>query len=69
MTGTLAMKVLTTLNDKFTESEVKKENKSHVHVILISHVYVSIIMSVSNGWKSHFGENIKFDDITDMFNK
>ena len=26
-------------------------------------------MSVSNGWKSHFGENTKFGDITDMFNK
>ena len=26
-------------------------------------------MSVSNGWKSYFGENIKSGDITDMFNK
>ena len=23
-----------------------------------------MFMSVSNGWKSHFGENTKFDDIT-----
>ena len=26
-------------------------------------------MSASNGWKSHFGENAKFGDITNMFNK
>ena len=26
-------------------------------------------MSVSNGWKSHFGENTKFGENTDMFNK
>ena len=26
-------------------------------------------MSVTNGWKSHFGENTKFGDTTDMFNK
>ena len=47
----------------------RKKINSHVHVILISHVYVSVIISVSNGWKSRFGENIKFGDITDMFNK
>ena len=26
-------------------------------------------MSVSNGWKSHFGENTKFGNITDLFNE
>ena len=26
-------------------------------------------MSASNGWKSHFGENSKFGDIANMFNK
>ena len=48
------MKVLTGFDNKLTELEVKKEINYHVHVILISHVYISIFMSVSNGWKSHF---------------
>ena len=55
MIGISVMKELTTLNNKFTESEEKKENVSQVRVILISHVYISIFMSVSNGWKSHSG--------------
>ena len=52
------MKELTTLNNKFTESQNQKRRKrivSQVRVILILHVYVSIFMSVSNGWKSHSG--------------
>ena len=48
----------TTINNKFTELQNRKRRKkiiSYVHVILISHVYISIFMSVSNGSKSHFG--------------
>ena len=40
---------LTTLNNNFTEPEVKKENKFSRHVILISHLYVATFMSVSVG--------------------
>ena len=49
---------LTELNNKFTESPNLKRRKriiSHVHVILISHEYISIFMGASNGWKSHSG--------------
>ena len=52
------MNELTTLNNKFTESLNPKRKKkiiSHVRVILISHVYISTFMGVSNGWKSHSG--------------
>ena len=48
----------TTLNNKFTESQNQKRIKkiiSYVRVILISHIYISIFMGVSNGWKSHSG--------------
>ena len=46
------------LNNKFTESQNQKRRKkiiSHVRVILISHVYISILIGVSNGWKNHPG--------------
>ena len=49
---------LTTLNNKFTESQNQKRRKriiSHVHIILISYVYLSRFIGVSNGWKSHSG--------------
>ena len=49
---------LTKLNNKFRESPSQKRRKriiSHVHIILISHVYISIFMGVSNGWKCHSG--------------
>ena len=52
------MKELTTLNNKFTESQNQKRRKkiiSRVRVILISHVYNLIFMGVSNGWKIHSG--------------
>ena len=52
------MKELTTLNNKFTESQNQKSRKkmiSRIRVILISHVYISVFMGVSNGWKSHPG--------------
>ena len=39
MIGTTAMKELTILNNKFTESEVKKENKFSRSRNLIAHVY------------------------------
>ena len=55
MIGTAIMIELTTLNKNFTESEREERIISNVHVILISHVYISIFMSVSNDWKSHFG--------------
>ena len=42
------------VNKKFTESKWRKITNSHIHVILISHVYISKFMSVSNGWKSQF---------------
>ena len=50
---TSVMKELT----KFTESEVKKENKfsRSRNFDFPCNVYVSIIKSVSNSWKSHFG--------------
>ena len=54
----LRHEALTELNNKFTESRSQKRRKrmiSHVHVILIPHVYISIFMGVSNGWKSHSG--------------
>ena len=31
----------------------ERNNFSYSHVILISHVYISIFMSASKGWKSH----------------
>ena len=52
------MKELTALNNKYTESQNHKRRQkiiSHVRVILIAHVYISIFMGVSNGWKSHPG--------------
>ena len=52
------MKELTTLNNKFMESQNQKRRKktiSHVRVILISHVYIAIFMGASNGGKSHSG--------------
>ena len=52
------MKELITLNKKFTVSHNQKGRKKiipQVRVILISHVYISIFMGVSNGWKSHPG--------------
>ena len=60
---------LTKLNNKFTESPNQKRRKriiSHVQVILISHVYISVFMGVANGWKSHSGQ---LSYITDMFHK
>ena len=39
----------------FTETEEKKRMISHFHIVLILHVYISIPMSVSNGWKSYSG--------------
>ena len=54
----LRLERVTTLNNKFTESQNQKRRKKiifHVRVILISHVYISIFMGVSNGWKSHSG--------------
>ena len=56
MIGTAIMRESTTLNNKFYR--IRKRRKriiSNVHVILISHVYIPIFMSVSNDWKSHFG--------------
>ena len=54
--GTSIMKELTTLNNKFYRIRgEEKRTISHVHVILISHVYISIFMSVSDSWKSHLG--------------
>ena len=55
MIGISVMKELTTLNSKFTESEVKKENKFSRSPNFDSHVYISTVVGVSNGWKSHFG--------------
>ena len=49
------MKELSHIITDFTESEEKKKNNLNVHVILISHVYISMFMSVSNDLKSHFG--------------
>ena len=61
------MKELTTLNNKFTESDVKKDNKfSRSRNFDFN---IPIFMSVSYSWKSHFGENTKYGNITDMFNK
>ena len=54
----LRLERVTTLNNKFTESQNQKRRKKiifQVRVILISHVYISIFMGVSNGWKSHSG--------------
>ena len=45
MIGISVMKELTTLNNKFAESQNQNRRKkiiSHVRVILISHVYISI---------------------------
>ena len=53
--GTSIMKELSHIITDFTESEEKKKNNLNVHVILISHVYISMFMSVSNDLKSHFG--------------
>ena len=58
MIGISVMNELMTLTNKFTESQNQKRRKkidSHLRVILISHVYISIFMGVSNGWKNHPG--------------
>ena len=60
MIGASVTKELTTLNNKFTESEDKKENNFSLHVILVWHVYISIFMSFSDGW-------VQVYDITNMF--
>ena len=49
------MKELTTLKNKFYNQKRRKKIISHVHVNLISRVYISIFMSVSNVWKSYSG--------------
>ena len=55
MMGISLMKELTKLNNKFYRIRREERIISHVHIILISHVYISMFMSVSNGWKSHSG--------------
>ena len=57
MIGTSIMKVLTTLTKNFYRIRRRRTRIIfNVHLILISHVYISIFMSVSNDSKSHFGE-------------
>ena len=56
------MKELTTLNNKFTESEVKKENKFDFTCIHFN-IYECLIWLEKPLWLI----NIKFCDITDMF--
>ena len=69
MIKTSVMKKLTTLNNEFTESEMKRIN-SHVDVILISHVYISIYLWVSQRFEKPFWLiNTRFCDIRDMFFK
>ena len=53
--GASVTKMLTTLNNKFTESE-DKENNFSIHVILVWHEYISIFISFLNGWESHSGK-------------
>ena len=55
MIGTPVMKELTTLNNKFMEAEVKKENNfSYLRNFDFTCIHFSIYECV-NGWKSHFG--------------
>ena len=64
------MKELTTLNNKFTESEVKKENKlSRSHNFDFTCIHFNIYECPKWLEKPLLLINTKFGDITDMFNK
>ena len=58
------MKELTTLNNKFTESEVKKENNFD-----FTYIHFNIYECLKWMEKALWLINTKFGDITDMFNK
>ena len=64
------MKELTTLNNKFTESEVKKENKfSRSRNFDFTCIHFNIYECLKWLEKPLWLINTKFCDITDMFNK
>ena len=64
------MKELTTLNSKFTESEVKKENKfSRSHNFDFTCIHFNIYECLKWLEKPVWLINIKFCDSTDMLNK
>ena len=70
MIGTSVIKELTTLNSKFTESEVKKENKfsrslSFDFTCIRFNIYECLKWLEKQLWLI----NAKFCDSTDMFNK
>ena len=70
MIGTSVMKELTTLNSKFTESEVKKENKiSRSRNFDFTFIHFNIYEFLKWLIKPVWLTNIKFCDSTDMFNK
>ena len=70
MIGTSVMKELTTLNSKFTESEVKKENKfSRSPNFDFTCIHFNIYECLKWLEKPVWLINIKFCDSTDMFNK
>ena len=64
------MKELTTLNNKFTEPEVKKENKfSRSRNFDFTYIHFNIYERSKWLEKPLWLINTKSDDITDMFNK
>ena len=70
MIGTSAIKELTTLNNKFTESEVKKENKfSGSRNFDLTCIHFSIYEFLKWSGKLLWLTHTEFGDITDMFNK
>ena len=70
MIGASIMKELTTLNNKFGESEVKKENKfSRSSNFNFTCIYFKIYECLNWLGKPLWLINTKFGDTTDMFNK
>ena len=50
----IGVPLITNLQKENEFSRPPSKYNTHVHVILISHVIISMFMSVSIGWKSHF---------------
>ena len=70
MIGTSVMKEVTTLNSKFTEPEVKKENKfSRSPNFDFTCIHFNIYECLKRMEKPLWQINTKFCNRTDMFNK
>ena len=70
MIGTSVVKELTTLNNKFTESEAKKDNKfSRSSNLYFTCIHFNVYGCLKCLEKPLWLINTKFGDTTDMFNK